>query len=234
MSAFRYLLPALLAASLVTGARAQTPSAKTVEQWLSQLKDADAARRREAAVALGSQGPDLTKAAIQTLGQSLHDADLSVRHAAALSLGNLGPAAKAALPAIRGAVIGDASPAVRRAAVFAMGNMGPDAKPGVGELIRALGDSNETVRHASAYALGSIGEEAKTASAALGKALVSDPDADVRQSGLRAPPLRRICPGRDRSRGPRGGSCARAGPARSRLLGPLRCRAVAFDPRSRW
>jgi HEAT repeat protein len=94
MYARPFLVLTLLVSPFVTVCDAQTPTGKTVEQWLPQLKHADAAKRREAAVALGSQGPDMTKAAIQTLGQSLRDTDVSVRHAAALSLGNLGPRRK--------------------------------------------------------------------------------------------------------------------------------------------
>ncbi len=135
MPPFRRLFLTLLAAAIVPSAQAQSPGGKTLEQSLAQLGDRDPARRREAAVALGSQGPDLTKAAIQALSQSLRDPEVSVRHATALSLGNLGPASKVALPAIRAAV-SDESAVVRRAAIFAMGNMGADAKAGVGELAK--------------------------------------------------------------------------------------------------
>ena len=120
-------------------ASAQDPQSRTPEQWLAQLEDADAAKRRQAVVALGSAGPDLTKAMIQQVGAALKDSEPTVRHAAALSLGNFGPASKAALTEIRAAVK-DHSPLVRRAAVFALGNLGTAAKAAVPELIAALGD----------------------------------------------------------------------------------------------
>src|SRR4051812_43918705 len=102
MNGSRVVMMTLLlaaAAAVPVGAQQAGP-AKTVEQWLEQLKDADAANRRQAAVALGSFGPDMSRAAVRSLGESLRDSDPTVRHAAALSLGNYGPAGKAALPAI--------------------------------------------------------------------------------------------------------------------------------------
>ena len=48
---------------------AQDPQSQTLEQWLVQLKDPDAAKRRQAIVALGSFGPDLTKAMIRQVGR---------------------------------------------------------------------------------------------------------------------------------------------------------------------
>ena len=165
-------------------------------------------KRRQAVVALGSFGPDLTKAMIQQVGATLKDSDPTVRHAAALSLGNFGPASKAALPDIRAAVK-DSSPLVRRAAVFALGNLGAAAKSAVPELTDALSDANETVRHAAAYALGSVGEEAKAAAEALGKVLLGDPDP-------RRSPGGGFCPGRDRFRRSRGGSRLDQGTRRRR------------------
>ncbi len=58
-----------------SGIAAQDPQARTLEQWLGQLGDADAAKRRQAVVALGSFGPDLTKAMIQQVGAALKDSD---------------------------------------------------------------------------------------------------------------------------------------------------------------
>src|SRR5207245_9024121 len=101
---FRVTLAVVLAALAARNAQAQSRPTKSVEEWLQQLKDSDAAKRREAVVALGSFGPDLSKAAIRTLGTLLKDNDAHVRHAAALSLGNYGPAAKVALGPVREAV----------------------------------------------------------------------------------------------------------------------------------
>ncbi len=117
--------------------RAQEPQSRTLEQWLVQLKDADASKRRQAVVALGSFGPDLTKAMIAQVGELLKDSDQGVRHAAALSIGNFGPASKAALANVRSATK-DESAVVRRAAVFALGNMGTSARSAVPELVGAL------------------------------------------------------------------------------------------------
>ena len=64
----------------VTARRTRIP--ETLDQWLAQLKDPDAAKRRQAVVALGSFGPDLTKAMIQQVGELLKDPDQMVRHAA--------------------------------------------------------------------------------------------------------------------------------------------------------
>src|SRR5271157_3803655 len=90
------LLQIVLGALVILGsgrsAVAQDPQSQTLDQWLGQLKDPDAVKRRQAVVAIGSFGPDLTKAMIQQVGELLKDSDQTVRHAAALSVGNFGPA----------------------------------------------------------------------------------------------------------------------------------------------
>ena len=79
INVFTRLAQVALGLSLVLGsvriAWAQDPHSQTLEQWLAQLKDPDAVKRRQAAVALGSFGPDLTKAMIQQVGELLKDPD---------------------------------------------------------------------------------------------------------------------------------------------------------------
>ena len=104
-------------------------------------------------MALGSFGPDLTKAMIQQVGAALKDTDRAVRHAAALSLGNFGPASKAALPEIRAAVKDSLALGPPRGGLRAR-EPGTAAKAAVPELIGALSDANETVRHAAALCPG--------------------------------------------------------------------------------
>ena len=87
------ILPlAMIAVLAGTPAWAEAPApattGKTIEQWLQQLKSTDASQRRQAAVSLGSYGPDMPKTSIQALGVLLQDNDATVRHAVALSLGN--------------------------------------------------------------------------------------------------------------------------------------------------
>ncbi len=87
----RIVLGVLVVLGSVRIASAQDPHSQTLEQWLGQLKDPDAVKRRQAVVALGAFGPDLTRAMIQQVGELLKDPDQAVRHAAALSIGNFRP-----------------------------------------------------------------------------------------------------------------------------------------------
>ncbi len=67
----RIALVALLRSGAGERRLAQDPQSQTLEQWLGQLKDPDAAKRRQAVVSLGSFGPDLTKAMITQVGELL-------------------------------------------------------------------------------------------------------------------------------------------------------------------
>ena len=133
---------------------AQDPQSRTLEQWLAQLKDADAAKRRQAVVALGSFGPDLTKAMIAQVGELLKDSDQGVRHAAALSLGQFRPGMPkwrlpiSGLPS-RTSLRWSAERPSLRWATWAH----PRGRPFL-SWSRPWATRNETVRHAAAYALG--------------------------------------------------------------------------------
>ena len=160
----------------------RTAQSQSLDQWLAQLNDPDAAKRRLAVVALGSFGPDLTKAMIEQIGETAEGQRSGVfamrpRYRSAISARR--PKWRCRISKPRSKI---QSPLVRRAAVFALGNLGTAARSAVPELAGALSDDNETVRHAAAYALGSVGEEAKAAADALGKVLVGDADPDVRQA----------------------------------------------------
>ena len=182
---------------------AQDPQLCTPQEWLAQLKDADPAKRRQAVVALGSAGPDLTKAMIQQVGAASR---IPRRRSATRRRSRWAISVRRRrrrLTEIRAAVK-DPSPLVRRAAVFALGNLGTAAKDAVPELIAALGDDNETVRHAAGYALGSVGEEAKAATGGTRQRFGQRPR-------RRRPPGGGVRAGGDRLRRRGGGTRSRQG-----------------------
>jgi HEAT repeat protein len=136
---------------------------KTAADWILVLKDADAARRIEAAEALGKMA---TTGAIT------------------------GPARQEAVVALL-AVLSDDRSYVRRSAVEALGYLGAEAKSAVPDLIPKLAVGNDTagnrgdpsteVRREIVLTLGRIDPEAKSVLATLGKSL-RDPDNSVSQA----------------------------------------------------
>lgn len=193
----------------LVGAALGAMGAEVVPELTGALRDKSVERRRVAAYALGSIGPD-ARPAVKTLAARLTDEEPAVRFLAARALGSIGKDAKGALPRLRDATndmdvttriraalavwqiggdstyvplltaaLGDKAPAVRQNAAEALATIGPDAKDAAGALIKVLGDSEPTVRQAAAIALGSIGRAAPQSAAAL-RPLLTDADKTLR------------------------------------------------------
>jgi HEAT repeat protein len=131
-----------------------------VEEWIAQLKDADAETRRAAAKALAEAGGD-AKAAAPALVKALKDKDMFVRRFSAIALGEIGADPQVALPGLK-AALDDPRKEVQQAAASALGKMGKGA---VAALITVVKDANrETeVRRKAVEALGTLGAEARSA-----------------------------------------------------------------------
>ena len=149
-------------------------------------------------------------AAVPGLVGLLAHADEYVRQQAAICLGKVGPGAKDAVPALL-AALKDKDSRVRKAAASAVRDIGADAAAGTDALREALNDWNWDVRRQAARALGKMGAkqsvldeiverladpddknrleavdalaQLQTAGAVahLARALVEDPDPDVRK-----------------------------------------------------
>jgi HEAT repeat protein len=126
---------------------------RTADDWAGQLKNADAAARRNAAFALGKFG-DLAKGYLPALGK-LYDEEQDARTREAI-VGAIGEIAS-------GGDTTDTSP-----------------EP---VLIKALeNDKDKLVRRSAAWSLGLIGSKNDRVRDALGKALAGDREAVVRQN----------------------------------------------------
>ena len=147
---------------------------KTLSQWKALAESKDAARRGEAATALGHLHAD----AVPTLIKLLDDGDTKVRLAAASALGKTPCYADAAVPALAKS-LKDKEAKVRAAAVAALGNMGPWAESSAPAVVELLKDKDGGVRQAAAAAVGSFFMNGETAVPALIK-LLGDEDSRVR------------------------------------------------------
>jgi vesicle coat complex subunit len=134
---------------------------KTLTELQKELKDKDAEVRRNAALGIGSIGPE-AKAATPALVPVLKDSDKNVRVAAATALWRMGSAAKAAAPGLVEALKGDEETQVRMMAAYALGKIGAE-KDVVVSLAGVLRSDAVVVRRAAAFALGEIGPPAKEA-----------------------------------------------------------------------
>jgi HEAT repeat protein len=146
------------------------------------LKEASPERRRVAAYALGSMGPE-ARGAVKALSLALRDETWAVRTLAARALGAVGKEAQAALPRLRDATA-DPDPMVRIRAALAVWQVGGETKY-VEPLARALEDETAGVREAGCQALAAMGPDAKTATPALARAL-TDKESIVRQAAAEA------------------------------------------------
>lgn len=152
---------------------------------LDGLGDARGPVRREAVSLLfqaGNPPPPLDAPLVEPLRRALRDGDPFVRANAAASLGQLVPAASAAGPDLA-AALGDPAEEVRTWAAMALASLG--AAPAAEALAARLEDPSAKVRAAAAVALGTLGAEVARWLRAL-RALATDPDKDVRASGLNA------------------------------------------------
>jgi HEAT repeat protein len=137
---------------------------KPASKWQSDLTNADASIRRNAAFALGKMGGGGISA-VSELGRLVKgDASESVREAAAYALGEICKGGQGltaeAFGALTTALASDSKPLVRRSAAFALGNIGSASPEAEEALKKALADGNDAVRQNVAWALGRIGPTA--------------------------------------------------------------------------
>jgi HEAT repeat protein len=162
------------------------PKAKdAVPALAEELKDPDAAYRREVCFALASIGPG-AKPAVPALVKALSDADEGVRHIATYALGKIGPDAAAAAPDLKKNLASD-DLFLKTASVWALVHIEPKdldfRVKAVPILAKALAESDrERVRMEVATTLGEIGPTAKDAIPALEKRVAEDDSAAVREA----------------------------------------------------
>jgi HEAT repeat protein len=180
-----------------------------VPQLITTLKHPSLERRRVAAYALGTIGPD-ARTATTPLTRMLGDEQAILRLFAARALGNIGKDAKSALPRLGNAttdkdvqvriqaalavwqiggqadhvmLIADAlrekSLGAREAACQALAAIGPGARDATPALTRALKDPEPVIKQAAALALASIGPPAGAAAPTL-RLLLRDEDKALR------------------------------------------------------
>jgi HEAT repeat protein len=133
-----------------------------------ELKDPDAAYRREVEFTLAAIGPG-AKAAVPALIERLTDEkeDPHVRYTAIYALGKIGPAASAAIDPLRKNFASD-DKFLKIASVWALLHIQPEDKPlqvmAIPLLIKALEETDkDLVRQEVSAALGAIGAPAKAA-----------------------------------------------------------------------
>ena len=135
-----------------------------LDRWelRAALRDADAARRRGAARALGAAGDG---SAVAALFEALGDESEAVRWAAAQALHRLGVSA-AEVPRLVAALQNEDA-YVRSFAAYSLGGLGAAAAPAVPSLIAAYRREERDGRGAAVGALGALGEVAAAAVPAL-------------------------------------------------------------------
>jgi HEAT repeat protein len=92
--------------------------AASTDDWVSQLKDADVVKRRQALRELGARTAEAQRI-VPALSESLSDENAYVRRDAAMTLGKFGPDARETVPALNLA-LKDKDPSVRNAAGSAL------------------------------------------------------------------------------------------------------------------
>jgi HEAT repeat protein len=95
----------------------------TTDDWIRQLKDAEAVKRREAVRELASLTTDAARV-IPALCEALNDENSYVRRDAAIGLGKFGPEARPAVPVLLIARK-DKEPSVRKAADASLKQIDP-------------------------------------------------------------------------------------------------------------
>jgi HEAT repeat protein len=143
-------------------AEPDSPEARSVGQWIAQLKSTEFREQWYAAYCLGTLGP---KAAAAT--PALHSVLVDVnarneynneysRSMAAWALGRIGPAARAEVPVLTDTMRATKLLAVRRSTAEALGNLGPAAESAEGELLKMLKNDDDITRVNAAVALWKI------------------------------------------------------------------------------
>jgi HEAT repeat protein len=117
--------PVVLTAVIIAVSIAGCGAARTADDWIRQLTDADVVRRRQACRELGNLPAEAGRI-VPALTGAVQDDNWYVRHDAAIALGKLGPAATEAVPALVG-ILKDKEKSVRGAAGAALKKIDPDA-----------------------------------------------------------------------------------------------------------
>jgi HEAT repeat protein len=99
--------------------------ARSTDDWLQQLNDAEVVKRREAIRELGARRLEAAQV-VPALVKALRDQNGYVRHDAAAALGKFGPEAQAAVSDLV-AALGDKEKSVRTAAAAALKRIDPPA-----------------------------------------------------------------------------------------------------------
>jgi TonB family protein len=171
---FAAILVALIAPvraelSFQSSARPAPAAART----LSELKNPDARRRRDAAIELGElRARNATRALMETLS----DKDASVREAAAFALGQITDRAAAERLA---RALSDKDAEVRASAAFALGMIGD--RRSIPALSKALDDDDSTARASAIIALGLM-QDAEAVDEIM--AMLDDATFDVRYDSV--------------------------------------------------
>jgi HEAT repeat protein len=167
----------------VSGGRGAVPA------LIKALKDRGSdsvqiAVRREAAKALGRQGPAAKEAIPALVESAKRDGDLHVRADAIRALGRIG---RDAVPDLIKLLKKDSDELTRADAATALGEIGKDAREGVPALVEALHERKDIVRLVVARAVGKMyvaDKQLKTAFEALAQSATHDPSDEVRSSAV--------------------------------------------------
>jgi HEAT repeat protein len=100
--------------------------APSTDAWLTQLRDEDVVKRRQAVRELGDRSADAERV-VPALNDALRDDNPYVRRDAAVALGKFGPDARDAVPALTLA-LKDKDQNVRTAASAALKKINPEAQ----------------------------------------------------------------------------------------------------------
>jgi HEAT repeat protein len=133
-----YLVPLLMATSVVTSAAAaQTTAAKvsqptshgqTLTEWIKDLKALAPQSRNAAAYEIAGMGPEAVRA-VPALIEALDDPSPVVRFPVTVALGEIGPGAKAAVPRLRQMVEEEINDEIAASARRAIRRIDPSAVP---------------------------------------------------------------------------------------------------------
>ena len=155
---------------------------QSAADYLKQIRDADAEKRREAAALLQNFTP--SEAAIGALVEATADQAPEVRGAAANSLGRYGADARRAIPAVV-ELLSDGDSRVRMTAAYAVGNFGPAAAAALPKLQALLLDEWAEVRTAALSGIRGLGTASAPAQGMIVQRL-HDANANVRSAALSA------------------------------------------------
>lgn len=157
---------------------------EVVPPIIEALDDEEVAIREEAAIILGSFGPN-SKDAVDELVELLDDEQSSVRLAAVKALGRIGPEAIEAKDALIKIYKSDLSAMVSHEAAFALCEIAPDDGDVVSAFAWGLKSDKPYTRRMAALALGKMGPAAKSAVCELTDAL-GDKNSSVRKEAAYA------------------------------------------------